>query len=117
MEAYRWLLQNPNLKGDTLAAQVNPQSWDPSVKSLTQFPPVLQTMDDNLAWSTALGEAYYNQPADVMNAIQVLRERAIGAGTLKDTPQQKVVVESARPPKAAESRPSKPSLLSPRNPR
>ena len=94
VEAHRWLQQNPKLSGDALAAKVNPQAWDPSVKSLTQFPSVLQTMDSNLAWTSALGEAYYNQPADVMTAIQVLRQRAIDAGTLKNTPQQKVEVES-----------------------
>src|SRR5208283_4247445 len=88
VEAFRWAEQNPNLHGDQLAAAVNPQPWDPSVKSLTQFPPVLKTMNDNLAWTSALGEAYFNQPADVMNAIQALRKMATDAGTLKTTPQQ-----------------------------
>src|ERR1700704_3819072 len=54
-------------------------------------------MTDNLAWVSALGEAYYNQPADVMNAIQVLRNMAINAGTLKSTPQQKVEVQPGPP--------------------
>src|SRR5208282_342315 len=87
VEADRWLKQNPNLTGDQLAAQVNQQRWDLSIKSLTQFPTVLQTMNDSLAWTSALGEAYYNQPADVMNAIQVLRKMAMDAGTLKSTSQ------------------------------
>jgi hypothetical protein len=65
VEAARWVKENPNLTGDQLAAQVNPQPWDPSIKSLTQVPSVLQTMNDSLAWTSALGEAYYNQPADV----------------------------------------------------
>jgi hypothetical protein len=102
VEAARWLKQNPNLTGDQLAAQVNPQPWDPSVKSLTQFPTVLQTMNDNLAWTSSLGEAYYNQPGDVMNAIQVMRNRAVNAGTLKTTAQQKVEVQPS-PPAAQES--------------
>jgi hypothetical protein len=101
VEAARWLKQNPNLTGDQLAAQVNPQPWDPSVKSLTQFPTVLQTMNDNLAWTSSLGEAYYNQPGDVMNAIQVMRNRAVNAGTLKTTAQQKVEVQLS-PPAAQE---------------
>jgi len=95
VEAARWVKENPNLTGDQLAAQVNPQPWDPSIKSLTQFPSVLQTMNESLAWTSALGEAYYNQPADVMNAIQTLRNRAINAGTLKDTPQQKIELQPA----------------------
>ena len=69
--------------------------WDPSVKSLAQFSPVLQTMSDSLAWTSALGEAYYNQPDDVMAAIQAMRSRAVEAGTLKSTAQQKVEVQPA----------------------
>ena len=95
VEADRWMKQNPNLTGDQLANQVNQQAWDPSIKSLTQFPTVLQTMNDNLAWTSDLGEAYYNQPADVMNAIQTLRNMAMAAGTLKSTDQQKVEVQPA----------------------
>src|SRR5260221_13730164 len=49
VEADRWLKQNPNLTGDQLASQVNQQPWDPSIKSLTQFPTVLQTMNSSLA--------------------------------------------------------------------
>src|SRR3984885_6735863 len=95
VEADRWLKQNSNLTGDALAAQVNQQPWDPSIKSLTQFPTVLQTMNDSLSWTSALGEAYYNQPADVMDAIQVLRNKAIAAGNLKTTSQQTVDVQPA----------------------
>jgi hypothetical protein len=96
-EANQWLKDHPNLSGDQLAAEVNPQPWDPSVRSLTQFPPVLQTMSDNLAWTSALGEAYYNQPADVLNAIQALRKMAMDAGTLKSTAQQEVLVQAPPP--------------------
>ena len=106
VEADRWLKQNPNLTGDRLAAQVNPQPWDPSIKSLTQFPTVLQTMNDNLAWTSALGEAYYNQPADVMNAIQVLRNMAVNAGTLKSTEQQRVEIQPAPPAAQGGGQPS-----------
>jgi Protein of unknown function (DUF3300) len=95
VEAARWIMDHPNLAGDQLAAAVNPQPWDPSIKSLTQFPSVLQTMNESLAWTSELGEAYFNQPADVMNAIQTMRNRAINAGTLKNTPQQKVEVQLA----------------------
>ena len=106
VEADRWLKQNPNLTGDQLANEVNQQAWDPSIKSLTQFPSVLQTMNDSLAWTSELGEAYYNQPADVMNAIQVLRNMAMTAGTLKTTSQQKVEVEPAPPAAQGAAQPS-----------
>jgi len=106
VEADRWLKQNPNLSSDQLAAQVNQQAWDPSIKSLTQFPSVLQTMNDSLAWTSSLGEAYYNQPADVMNAIQVLRKMAMDAGTLKSTDQQKIEVQPAPPAAQGSAQPS-----------
>lgn len=97
VEAQRWLGQNPNLKGDQFAEAVNAQPWDPSVRSLAQFRDVLKTMNDSLSWTSALGEAYYNQPDDVMDAIQRLRNRAVKAGTLKDTPQQKIETKAAAP--------------------
>ena len=45
---------------------VDKQTWDPSVKALTQFPAVLDNMAKNLSWTSALGEAYHTQAADVM---------------------------------------------------
>ena len=95
VEADRWLHDNQNLKGTQLTEAASQQPWDPSVKSLTQYAPVLDNMSKNLSWTSALGQAYYNQPADVMNAIQTLRHMAQKAGTLQTTPQQKVVVENA----------------------
>jgi len=95
VEADRWLHDNQNLKGTQLTDAASQQPWDPSVKSLTQYAPVLDNMSKNLSWTSALGQAYYNQPADVMSAIQTLRHMAQKAGSLKTTPQQKVVVENA----------------------
>src|SRR5262249_337632 len=51
VEAERWMHQNSNLKGEQLAQEVDKQSWDPSVKALTQFPAVLANMDQNLSWT------------------------------------------------------------------
>ncbi len=74
-------------------AIVDSQPWDDSVKSLTRYPDVLAWMDQNLDWTASVGEAFMDQPADVMNAIQALRAQARAAGSLIDTPEQKVVVE------------------------
>ena len=74
-------------------AQVANQPWDDSVKSLTRYPDVLKWMDHNLEWTTALGEAFLDQPADVMNSIQRLRAEAFAAGNLTNTPEQEVVQE------------------------
>jgi hypothetical protein len=90
VEADRWLQAHPDLTGDALGQAVDPQPWDPSVKALTAFPAVLGNMDKNLSWTSSLGDAYYNQQEDVMNALQVMRQRAQAAGNLKSTPQQSV---------------------------
>jgi len=73
-----------------IAAGADVQNWDSSVKALTAFPQVLAQMDRNLQWTTDLGNAYYNQPQDVLEAVQVMRRRAQAAGTLQSTPQQAV---------------------------
>jgi Protein of unknown function (DUF3300) len=90
------LTQNPNLKGDLLQAAVNPQSWDPSVKGLTQFPSVLSQMAQNIQWTQSLGEAYVNDPTDVLNAIQVMRQRASAQGNLRTSAQQQVTTQPAQ---------------------
>ena len=87
------LQQHPNLSGALLADAVNPEPWDPSVKGLTQFPTVLDQMAQNIPWTTALGEAYVNDPADVMNAIQVMRQRARNDGSLRSSAQMQVVTQ------------------------
>jgi hypothetical protein len=95
VEADRWVQANPDLKGDDLAKAVDQQTWDPSVKALTAFPSVLANMDKNLSWASSLGDAYYNQQSDVMNAIQVMRQKAQQTGNLKDTPQQTVQTQGS----------------------
>src|SRR5208283_1551161 len=95
VEADRWVQDHQDLKGDALGQAVDQQPWDPSVKALAAFPSVLGNMDKNLAWTSSLGDAYYNQQQDVMDAVQVMRQRAQGAGNLKTTPQQTVTEQGA----------------------
>ncbi len=90
VEADRWVQANPDLKGEALGKEVDQQPWDPSVKALTAFPSVLGNMDKNLSWTSSLGDAYYNQQQDVMDAVQFMRHKAEAAGNLKTTPQQVV---------------------------
>jgi hypothetical protein len=89
-----WLQQNKNLSGTPLMQAVDAQPWDPSVKALTQFPSVLDNLAKNLSWTSALGEAYHTQAADVMSAVQALRAQALAAGNLKSGSQITVVQQS-----------------------
>jgi hypothetical protein len=95
VEADRWVQAHSDLKGDALAQAVDQQNWDPSVKALTAFPSVLGNMDKNLSWTSSLGDAYYNQQQDVMNAVQFMRGKAEQAGNLKTTPQQTVETQDS----------------------
>jgi hypothetical protein len=82
-----WLAQNRNLTGAALGQAVDQQSWDPSVKALTQFSSVLDNLAHNLSWTSSLGQAFANQPSDVMAAVQVMRAKAQAAGTLQSNSQ------------------------------
>ncbi|MGA3103475.1 MAG: DUF3300 domain-containing protein [Terriglobales bacterium] len=95
VEADRWVQAHPDLKGADLGKAVDQQPWDPSVKALAAFPSVLGNMDKNLSWASSLGDAYYNQQANVMNAVQVMRRRAQESGNLKTTPQQTVSTQNS----------------------
>jgi hypothetical protein len=104
VEADRFVQSQGGAPPDQIAQMVNGQSWDPSVKALCAFPSVLANMDKNLEWTTNLGNAYYNQPQDVMNAVQGLRQQAYQAGHLQSTQQlavtyapDDIMIEPANP--------------------
>lgn len=93
VEADRWVKGNPNLKGKSLDGALAQKTWDPSVISLCQLPDVLGRMSQNLDWTQDLGNAFLAQQADVMTAVQKLRNEAYKSGNLKSSEQSKVVVQ------------------------
>jgi len=93
VQADRWTRQNKNLKGDALTQALEKQNWDPSVKSLVNFPQVLEMMGEKLDWTERLGDAFLASEKNVMDTVQKLRLKAQEAGNLKNTEQQKVIVQ------------------------
>lgn len=95
VQADRWLQDpgNAALRGANLDSALGQQPWDPSVKSLVPFPQVLRMMDNDLQWTEQLGDAFMAEQNEVMDSVQQLRRQAQGAGTLRSTLQQTVVVE------------------------
>jgi hypothetical protein len=89
-DADRWRQAQGYAPAEQIAAGADAQNWDPSVKALTAFPQVLTEMDRNQRWTTDLGNAYYNQPQDILGTVQELRQRAQAAGNLQNTPQESV---------------------------
>ncbi len=103
LQAVQWSQDNPAMKGDAAVQAVASQPWDPSVKSLVAFPALLAMMGENPPWVENLGNAFLAQPHDVMDSVQRLRAIAQQTGTLKSTPQQKVIVTPAAPVSASSS--------------
>src|SRR4029077_11954861 len=94
VQADRWVTDNKDVKGDALATALEKQTWDPSVKSLVNFPPVLHMMNDKIDWMIKLGDAFISDQKKVMDTVQKLRGKAQDAGNLKSTSEQKVSVQT-----------------------
>ncbi len=92
-EADQWVQANPDLTGQQLDDALATATWDPSIIALCKFPTVLDRMANNLKWTSDLGNAFLNQKADVMDAVQTLRQAAYRDGHLRTTPQQRVIVQ------------------------
>jgi hypothetical protein len=67
--------------------------WNTSVVVLLKFPDVLYEMDKDLSWTTQLGAAVAAQQADLMKAIQRVRQQAYYAGNLASNDKQTVIVQ------------------------
>jgi len=90
IQLQQWMERNKNLKDKALADAVTKQPWDPSVQAMSAFPEVVQRLAGNIQWTTDLGNAFLAQQSDVMDAVQRMRAKAQGKGTLKTSAQQKV---------------------------
>jgi hypothetical protein len=111
VEAQQWLQQNGNLRGQQLMDAARQQSWDASVQALAAFPDVLATLNRDVAWTTALGNAFLAQQSDVMAAVQRMRARAEANGKLASTPQQTVTTETQAGQTAIEIAPADPQVI------
>ncbi len=58
------------------------------------FPDVLNRLASDVQWTTALGNAFLAQQADVMHAVQNLRSEARASGKLNSCPQQTVTTQT-----------------------
>lgn len=97
VEAERWAKSNASLSKDALATALETQAWDPSVKSLVNFPDVLTMLSDKLSWTQQLGDAFIGQQKQVMDAVQSLRSKANDTGNLKSSAEQNVTVSNPGP--------------------
>jgi len=111
VEAEQWLGQNRNLQGAQLVNAAKGQNWDPSVQAMVAFPDALGLLANDVRWTTALGNAFLAQQADVMGAVQRMRGRAMANGRLRSTPQQTVTQDSQEGQNAIDIAPADPQVI------
>ncbi len=111
VEANQWLQQNRNLQGQALVQAAQQQNWDPSIQALVAFPDVVGRLAQDVRWVTDLGNAFLAQQADVMSAVQRLREQARASGKLQSNQQETVTAQQQDGQQAIEIEPANPQVV------
>jgi len=111
VEAQQWLQQNRNLSGQNLVNAAQRQNWDPSIQALVVFPDVLARLNQDIRWTTDLGNAFLAQQPDVMAAVQQLRARAQANGKLRSGPQENVTTATQNGQTAIQIAPPDPGVV------
>jgi hypothetical protein len=94
VQADQWLQRNPGMTGPALTQGALQQNWDPSVQALVVFPDLIKRLNQDIRWTTDLGNAFLAQQPDVMDAVQRMRQKAEQAGRLQSTPQEQVLTSN-----------------------
>src|SRR6185503_3132282 len=85
-------------------AKLDEQTWDDNVKAVARVPEAIKKLNDDVAWTIELGEAFLAQDKDLMDAIQNMRGKAQKAGTLQTSSQQIVTVTNVIVEKTVEQK-------------
>ena len=110
-QAYQFVQANPGLSGPALMQAAAQQNWDPSIQALVAFPDVLARLNQDMSWTASLGNAFLNQQADVMSAVQQMRISAQQSGHLYSTPQQQVINTTYAGQPVVEILPANPEVI------
>jgi hypothetical protein len=111
VQCARWQKANPKLAGEELTKAAAKQPWDASVQALVAFPAALKLLDENLQWTTDLGNAFLDQQSEVMDAVQRMRKKAKDGGKLESTKQQNVQVTTIENKQVIEIKPADPQVI------
>jgi len=111
VEAGQWMQQNRNLQGAQLVDAARQQNWDASVQAIVAFPDVVTMLNQDVQWTTALGNAFLAQQPDVLAAVQRMRARAQANGRLSSTAQQTVTTEMQGGQAAIDIAPADPQVM------
>jgi hypothetical protein len=111
VEAQQWLQANGNLHGQQLVDAAKQQNWDASVQALVAMPDVLAKLNQDIHWTTDLGNAFLAQPSDVMASVQRMRARAESNGKLQSNQQETVTTQTQNGQQAIEIQPADPQVI------
>jgi hypothetical protein len=89
-ELDQWLKATQKVKGTQLQDAAVKAGFEASFVALVLFPQVVAKMAEQIAWTTALGQAFTSDRNAIFASIQKLRLQAKNVGTLKSSPQQEV---------------------------
>jgi len=111
VQAWQWLQRNPGLTGAALTQAAQQQNWDPSIQALVVFPDLVKRLNQDITWTTDLGNAFLAQQPDVMDAVQRMRFKAEQAGKLPSTSQQRVTTTNGPGPPIIDIEPANPQVV------
>ncbi len=111
VEAARWLSQNSSLQGKALVDAAAKQSWDASVQALVVLPDLLKRLNQEITWTSDLGNAFLAQQQGVMEAVQRMRQKAESNGALQSNKEQQVTTTTQNGATYIEIQPASPEVV------
>lgn len=91
LDAGNWLAENQAFGAAERARAGEDLGFSVPIRSLLQFPAVLDMMCSQMDWTRQLGEAMRASPETVVDLVQRLRRQAVALGNLRSTLQQRVL--------------------------
>jgi hypothetical protein len=111
VEAARWLSQNSSLQGKALVDAAAKQTWDASVQALVVLPDLLKRLNQDITWTSDLGNTFLAQQEGVMEAVQRMRQKAQSRGALQSNEEQQVTTTTQNGSTYIEIVPASPQVV------
>jgi Protein of unknown function (DUF3300) len=111
LDAGNWLIDHPGLADKDLDLAASAAGFTPPMRALMQFRQVVDQMCLKMGWTAELGQAFTNDQAGVLGAVQRLRRQAQDAGHLENSPQMAVETQEQGDQKVIVIAPPNPQVV------
>jgi hypothetical protein len=111
LDAGNWLIDHPQLADKELDLAATAAGFTPPMRALMQFRQIVDQMCLKMGWTTELGQAFTNDQAGVLAAVQRLRRQAQDAGHLENSPQMAVATQEQGDQKVIVISPPNPQVV------